>query len=44
MFANPLGMPNVAARNGKPASPLGNLILNAMKLLGLSYKDVVDRE
>ena len=33
------------ARRGRPqrqtASPLGNLILKAMKLLGLSYKDVV---
>ena len=34
-----------AAKRGRPqrqtASPLGNLILTAMKLLGLSYKDVV---
>lgn len=33
------------ARRGRPqrqtTSPLGNLILNAMKVLGLSYKDVV---
>lgn len=33
------------AKRGRPqrqtTSPLGNLILNAMKLLGLSYKDVV---
>ena len=33
------------AKRGRPqretAAPLGNLVLNAMKLLGLSYKDVV---
>jgi CheY-like chemotaxis protein len=45
VIRNERRQPSGEAKRGRPqrqtAAPLGNLILTAMKLLGLSYKDVV---